>query len=417
MNELFGVIHSFKIHSFKINYMNDLISRIEILIDRDKLDDAQQRIAEGLSQYPDSGGLHALQSKIYTERKQIKKAMESIKTAIGCDPNNDYFYYLKAMIHLENDEYKKCNKNIDKALELDPHYAEYYGAKAQVLLSLDRRDEAIETVKKGLELDAHNAYCQNVLSMALTRAGEAGASQKILENQLEQNPENAFTHANMGYQYLRENNLEKAREHFGASLAIDPTNEFAKSGMLSAIKASNFLYRKLLQYGFWMDKIGEANRWAFIIGFVVVVQVLPFLLPLYLIIVFSTWFIGPLSDLIVYFDKYSRYLFSDLERKLTRLNLALIAVAATSLGLALVTQNLAFVGTAFGCFMAIVPIYLYDGKITKNGKLIAILFASIFVLMGLGTTLYGLAGGNPATPGMVLFLSVIAYSWVGNISK
>lgn len=397
--------------------MNDLISRIEILIDRNKLDDAQQRISDGLSQYPDSGGLHALQSKVYTERKQLKKAMESVKTAISCDPTNDYFYYLKAMIHLEKDDYKKCKKNIDKALELDPHYAPYYGVKASVLLSLDKRDQAIEVVENGLELDPHNAYCQNVLSMALTQAGEAGASQEILEHQLEQDPENAFTHANMGYQYLRENDLEKAREHFGAALAIDPTNEFAKAGMLNTIKASNPLFRGLLQYGFWMEKIGEANRWAFIIGFLVVVRLLPFLLPLYLIIVFSTWFIGPLSDVIVYFDKYSRYLFNEMERKLTRINLLLIGVAAVSLVFGLVTTRYEFMGLAFGAFMAIVPVYLYEGKITKNGKLIAALFAVGFLSLGVLTTLVGLMGMEYRAVGIVLFFSVIIYSWVGNISK
>lgn len=343
--------------------------------------------------------------------------MESVKTAISCEPNNDYFYYLKAMIHLEKDDYKKCGKNIDKALELDPHYAPYYGVKASVLLNLDKRDEAIETVKKGLELDAHNAYCQNVLSMALTRAGEAGASQEILDHQLEQDPENAFTHANMGYQYLRENKLEKAREHFGASLTIDPMNEFAKAGMLNTIKASNPLFRGLLQYGFWMDKIGEANRWAFIIGFIVVVRLLPFLLPLYLIIVFSTWFIGPLSDVIVYFDKYSRYLFNDMERKLTRINLALIGVAAASLVFGLVTTRYEFLGLAFGAFMAIVPVYLYESKITNNGKLIAGLFALGFLSLGVLTTLAGLFGIDYRGVGMVLFFSVIIYSWVGNISK
>ena len=136
-----------------------------------------------------------------------------------------------------------------------------------------------------------------------------------------------------------------------------------------------------------------------------------------MIIVFSTWFIGPLSDVIVYFDKYSRYLFSDLERTLTRINLALIAVATASLGFALVAQQPAFIGMAFGCFMAIVPVYLYENKITNAGKRIAILFASAFILMGLYTTFYGLNGGDPAAPGGILILLVVLYSWVGNISK
>ena len=397
--------------------MDDLISRIEILIDRNKLDDAQQRITEGLSQYPDSGSLHALQSKVYYEKKQMKQAMESIKTAIACNPTNDYYYYHKALIHLDKNEYKACNADMDKALELDPHFAPYYGGKASVLLELDRRDEAIETVKMGLEIDPHNAYCQNVLSMALTRAGEAGASHKILEHQLEQNPENAFTHANLGHQYLRDNNIEKAREHFGVALTIDPTSEFAKAGMLNTIKASNPLFRGLLQYGFWMDKIGEANRWAFIIGFIVVVRLLPFLLPLYLIIVFSTWFIGPLSDVIVYFNKYSRYLFNDLERKLTRINILLIAVATVSLILGLVSQRYEILGLAFGAFMAIVPVYLYESKITNSGKLIAALFAIGFVSLGALTTALGLMGMEYMPVGIALFFSVIIYSWVGNVSK
>jgi len=390
----------------------DITSRIEILIEHNKLDQAQQKIGEGLLQYPDSGDLHAMQAKVHKANNKQKDALEAIERAIGCDPEKDYFFYLKAMIHLEKDAYQKAMESVDVALSFNPYQAEYYGIKAAILLNLRHKERAIEIARKGLEVSPENTFCQNVLSMALTRSGQTVDSRVILENQLEQDPENAFTHANMGHQCLREGNIPKAKEHFGAALAIDPTNEYAKSGMLQSIKASNIVYRKLLEYSFFMEKHTRQNQWLIIIGLLVLVNVMPILLPLYLVLVLWTWFTGPLSDIIIYFDKYSRYLLNKTEMLTTRINIGLLAGSLISLLLAFANDG-SFFGLAFGLFVAMVPVFLYDNKIKASSKLIMAGAAILFVGLGIAIVLTALAGGDYNALSMALMLSVVAFSWIG----
>ncbi len=394
----------------------ELVSRIEILIDRKKFPEAQQRIMEGLLEYPDSGELHALQSKIFLEYKDTEKAMTAIHRAIAAEPTEDYFFYLKSMIHLEKDEYQEAKESIDTAIEFYPYHAGYYGVKSAILLDLGHKPLAIETAQKGLEIDPNNTFCQNILSMAYTRSGQTADSRVILENQLENDPENSLTHANMGYQYLRESNIPKAKEHFGAALALDPNSEFAKSGMLQAIKASNILYRKLLEYSFFMEKHSKQYQWMFIIGLLILVNVMPFLLPIYLILVLWTWFSGPLSDIIVYFDKYSRYLFNDLERIATQINIGLLSGSILSLGLAL-AMDINFAGLAFALFVAMVPVYLYESKISPAGKWAMIGFAAAFIGLGVLGAIMILGGLEPTLAWGALIFLVVAFTWIGgNVS-
>ncbi len=392
--------------------LHDITSRIEILIEHNKLDQAQQKIGEGLLQYPDSGDLHAMQAKVHKANNKPKDALEAIERAIGCEPEEDYFFYLKAMIHLEKDAYQKAMENVDIALSFNPYQAEYYGVKSAILLNLQHKERAVEIARKGLEISPENAFCQNVLSMALTRSRQTVDSRIILENQLEQDPENAFTHANMGHQCLREGDIPKAKEHFGAALAIDPTNEYAKSGMLQAIKASNILFRKLLEYSYFMEKHTRQNQWLIIIGVLVLVNVLPFLLPLYIILILWTWFTGPLSDVIIYFDKYSRYLLSKTEMLTTQINIGLLSGALISLLLAFANDT-SFLGLAFGLFVATVPVYLYDSKIKASSKFIMAAAAVLFVGLGIAIVLTAFAGGSYSGLGMALMLSVVAFSWIG----
>ena len=131
-----------------------------------------------------------------------------------------------------------------------------------------------------------------------------------------------MTHATYGWTLLESGNHKKALEHFREALRLDPNLEFARSGMATALRASNLPYRLFLRYAFWMSNLSSRYQWGFIIGFYLVFRFLrglaersealrPFLYPILILlalVAFSSWIITPLSNLFLRLNPYGKFL-------------------------------------------------------------------------------------------------------------
>jgi len=355
----------------------DIASKIELLIERDKLDLAQQQLNDALAQFPDSSELHQLQSEIYFKQQDYKKSLDAIERAIATDPDDDYVFYLKARVHIAQNDLSRASQEIDRAITMNPQRADYYGVKATVKLDQNKFQEAVTEAELGLAVDPDSTLCNNVLSMAHSRLGRKEDAIDRITHLLQSDPENPFTHANAGYHYLRQGDVKKAKEHFSVALKIDPTQEYAKAGMAEAIKSTNFLYRKLLQFAFWIEKIGSRNKWIMYIGIIILIRIVPFLVPFYLVFILWTWFTPPIANILLYFDKYGRYLLDDEERDLTKVNMALLSTSLISL-VSSFFLGLDFLGLAFAFFVAMLPVYHLNSE-KKGKKYMLIAFAIAFV--------------------------------------
>ena len=58
----------------------------------------------------------------------------------------------------------------------------------------------------------------------------------------------------------------KAMEHFREALRLDPEMEWARAGIVEAMKARNFVYRWMLAYFLWMARLDSRVRWGLVIG-------------------------------------------------------------------------------------------------------------------------------------------------------
>jgi tetratricopeptide (TPR) repeat protein len=160
--------------------------------------------------------------------------------------------------------------------------------------------------------------------MALTKLGrneEAGAA---LGQSLSRDPHNAVTHANQGWTYLHQGDHKKALEHFREALRIDPELDFARAGMVEALKSRHLIYRIMLRYFLWMGRLGRQAQWGIIIGLYVGYEVVlrtaradpklaPYLYPLvvlYIVFVYLTWTASPLFNLLLRLNRFGRYALS-----------------------------------------------------------------------------------------------------------
>ena len=388
-----------------------LYQQIQTLINRDKIDMALKMISAALTDYPDSDELYSLLASAYVKIKDFKQAQQAINTGIGLNPENDYLFYLNAHVALEHDNYKLAVEHIDQAIGLNPYSATYFGTKSMIFINQKKYTEAIEAALNGLDLDPEDPMCNNMLSMAQTRAGLSGEAFNRLENMLADDPENELTQANTGYYYLRQGDPHKAKEHFAAALNSDPEYDFARTGMLQAIKSTNWFYRKLLQFSYWMDEINSKYRWGFIIGLVLIVKVIPILSIPYLIFVFWTWFTGPISDMIIYFDKYGRYLMKARTIMLTQVNISILILGILSLTAGVILHG-SFLLLAFSFLLTTIPVYLMSSVTKLRNQLALGAFGAAYIGAGIwGVCLGYFMNQSVELAVSMLIISAVIFSW------
>jgi tetratricopeptide (TPR) repeat protein len=183
--------------------------------------------------------------------------------------------------------------------------------------------------------------------MALVKLGRKSEAGATIEATLARDPDDAFSHANKGWTLLEEGRRREAMTHFRESLRLNPSNDWARSGLVEALKAGNPLYAVMLKYFLWMAKLPDGARWGIILGGYFGNRLLggfaksnpewaPWILPvrvLYIAFALLTWLAHPFFNLMLFLHPMGRHALDDDQRAQATwvglsMGLALASVAA-----------------------------------------------------------------------------------------
>ena len=352
---------------------------------------------------------------------------DALKTALdlrGESPNDAEIYFLLSQIYLHKDNLKESNSNIEQALQLHPFSANNFGQKAYILLSQKHYEEALSFANQGLEIDPKNTFCLNIRATALTKLKRKDAAQSTIENLLHDNPENAYSHANVGWSHLERNDTKTALKHFKEALKLDPNSEFARNGMLTAMKAKNKIYNLYLRYAFWMTNQSSRNQWIFIIGIYLAyrfgikllsasgltILVVPFII-LYLLFALGSWIMEPLSNMILMFDKFGKYLLDKKNKLSGQLMFVLLASASLFFSIYLILKIDVFIMLSIASLAAILPLTRGALSVTKKAQYINYIYGAIILAIAIIAPIISIPFSTTMTAILILF---IAYTWIGS---
>jgi len=403
------------------------LSKVEILIQQKKFTEAEKILSDLLGE--DSNNIHflSLLAEVNLQLDKFDNANSIIENAIGLSPDSHYLFYVKSRIAIQQDNLSEAEKCINQAIELDPYDADYFALLANIKLGRKQYSEALEIANRALEIDAENLLALNTRSTALNKLNRSEESFETIEGALREDPNNAYTHANFGWGLLEKGDHKKALEHFKESLTNDPNFEYAQSGMLEALKATNPVYRLFLKYSFWMSNLTAKYQWGVIIGFYLGFRALktvagnnealqPYLIPLIIalaLIAFSTWIIAPISNLFLRFNKYGQLLL-DKKKKLSS-NYVAFSLGAFVVGLLLyfaLSDEKMLTIAAFGFAMMLPLGAMFSPSKNKYGLLIYTIALAVVGLIAIGLTFSTGEMFNLMT--VVFILGFVAFQWVAN---
>ena len=394
--------------------MSARLERALLLHHQGRYDLAEKEARLALADDPDDPVGHAILAQCLTGLRNYAEATDEAERAVGLGPDVPLGHFALAAARLHRNHFAEAEAAAREAVRLDPTDPDHHGMLAAVRAAREDWRGTLAAADRGLQQDAEHAWCGNLRAMALTKLGRRAEAGATMAEALARDPDDAFTHANRGWGLLHEGDPKRALEHFREALRLEPNLEFARAGMIEAIKARYWLYRQVLGYFLWMSRLSPQARWGIIVGLLVLQQVTasvartnpelrPVLEPLligYVAFALTTWTAVPLSNLFLRLNRFGRYALSADQRRASHWVGAFTAAALAGVGWGLLAhRDYAWLGwpAALGFAILLVPVSgsfacqrgwprLVMGLVTAG---MTALVVSAVVLFGVGISLDG----------------------------
>lgn len=422
--------------------MNRHIARGELLLRQHRNDLAVEELRLALAEEPGDSYALSLLALGLGALEQFEEAQRSAAEAITAAPDSPFAHYAMAVVLSERRDIPAAIISIREAIRLDPGRPENHALQGSLLLQSRRWEEALASADRALSLDPDDETANNVRAMALVQLGRRQEAGSTLAATLARNPEDSWTHANLGWTLLHEGDGRRALPHFQEALRLDPNNEWARQGVVEALKASNPLYALLLRYFLWMNRLSRKAQWAIVIGGWFGNNLLadaanaqpslaPWVLPIriaYLAFAWLTWSAEPLFNLLLRLNRFGRLALSEEQRDESTWIGACVGAALFCLALSPFVFDRTLWLLAAGMFaflvMPIAARYNCQGGWPRRAMSV---FATIMAISGIGAFVLGVASNSlersssDATVHLVTALGttyvvgLIACPWIGNI--
>jgi tetratricopeptide (TPR) repeat protein len=330
------------------------------------------------------------------------------------------------------DRHEDAERAIREAIALEPGSPDSFARLAAIHVSRRRWQEALAAAEQGLSIDPQDVDCTNLRAISLVQLGRRSEAGAAIDAALQRDPDNSVTHANKGWALLHSGDPRQALEHFRESLRIDPGNEWARAGIVEALKARNWLYRLMLAYFLWMSRLSGKAQLGLIVGLYIANRAIrvigqqnpalqPYLQPLliaYLAFVALTWLASPLFDLLLRLNRFGRLALSERQIRASTWVGLLLAGAILSLALLLVVDQTWSLLIGVYCLGLVIPVNVLVSE--EPSKRLRSISLYVWALVLLGPIAFITIIINPTVGGPLggLFvLAAIAFTWVVAIAQ
>ena len=381
-----------------------------------------------LASDPENANAHALLALGLAHLDQGREAVEAGRRAVALAPELAFAHYAHGWALIEHDDFKAAERAALEALRLEPGPDEH-ALLAQVHIRQRRWQDALKTAERGLALDPEHQACSNLRALALTSMGQTAAATAVVHQALASDPDDAYAHANRGWLLLRESRVDEALESFRSALRLDPTMDWARMGIIEAMKARSGLYRLILRYSMWVGSLSTRAQWLLIMGLYfgsrvarsalrenpALWPVLGPLIGLYLLLVFGSWIADPLSNLLLRLNPIGRLALNRFETMASNLAGGCLAVAAVAGLTFAATRAIPWLLLAVVCALMLIPI---GGAVKAHGtRAWRPLAIAVLLLAACGAAAVILSVGRSGI-GETLFLTFVVsaffYGWIAN---
>lgn len=346
------------------------LARPALLIEQGRYEMAERELRGRLTEQPDNAVAHSLLAFCLSHRERHAEAEREARAAVGLAPDLALTHYHLAVVLERRDSLTEAVRAIQDAIRLDTEDPDYHAFLASIRVQQSRWTEALTAADQALALEPDHSAATNLRALVLTQTGRADQAHEMLDTALAREPESALSHANRGWTLLRQGRHPEALDHFREALRLDPELEYARVGIVEAMKARNPLYRPLLRFFLWMSGLEGRTQMFLILGAFFGFRLLrgvsrdnpglaPFITPViwaYSGFVLLTWIAEPLFNLFLRLDRFGRHALSRGQIVASNWLGGALGIALVALGTGLATSSSTAFLVAIVAFCLALPI-------------------------------------------------------------
>lgn len=401
---------------------NQFYQRAQLLYRQRRYAQAAQELRTGIPESGADADSYALLALCLANMGELEEAAAEARRAVVDSPNSPFSHYAMSWVYFKSNKLQDAELSATEAIRLSPMNPDYLALLANIQLRCDRPRECLETTGKCLSVVPDHAAASNLSAMALIKLGRKDEAAAVVSGTLNAHPDNALTHANQGWTRLHQGNYRAALESFREALRLDPDLDWARQGMLTALKARYPMYRWMLAYFLFMGRMSGRARWATTIGLIVVMQIFNIagqlspslrapamlLIAAYGVFIFFSWTVNPFSNLLMQASPYGRYLLNSDQRESSSVAGIMLGAAAAVAVTAILMRSKALGYLALGLLLLLIPACALF-HLPKGRQRIT---AGIFVIAVVGMLIREVEVPDAGAIIQISLVSVIASTWV-----
>jgi Flp pilus assembly protein TadD len=407
------------------------IERARLLISQRRYEMAESELRTLLAQEPQNVLGHYLLSIVLIQLERWREAEAAAHATIALVPDQSLGHFALARAYYLQDKNQEAEQAIREALRIDPNDASAWAILAGIYADAHNWTEALRYAEQGLSLEPEHEELANLRALMLNKLRRPMDTAAAIQASLYRNPDNARTHATQGWVQLETGKPYEAMDHFREALRLDPTLNWAREGIVEAMKARNPLYRWLLAYFFWMSRLDGRTRNLVIFGgffgfrFVrAIARTNPLLetlffpvVVLYLLFVYFTWTGDTIFNLILRLDAFGRLALSEEETRVSNYVGALLGIALCAIvaGLLLATPDAFMVAGMAAVY--VIPVAATFRRPPKRRRFFLLYTLTLLVVALLGLASLVLDWGVTGFFLTIFFLGTVAFTWIATFRK
>jgi Tfp pilus assembly protein PilF len=231
------------------------LQRGSLLLDQNRPKDALPFFQAAIAANPDHPEGYAGLARCYNQIPALRsKSIGAINRAIALVPANSRYFGLKGWFLVCLASYRQAYNAAQQGLAINPTCYQSLNSLANAHTKLGQWKKAEAACLRVLALNPSDGPGLNLLAQALRHQGRWKEAREVVARILAQMPNNAFGHANAGFAALAAGDHLRANEHFLESLRLNPHFDLARRGLLSSLRARNWIIRFNMRYLSWVRR-------------------------------------------------------------------------------------------------------------------------------------------------------------------
>jgi tetratricopeptide (TPR) repeat protein len=211
---------------------------------RRRPDLAAKELLKVLAETPDDAYAHSLLGECLLNCGDIEGAYAQAAETVRLEPESPRGFGLLALCHYESSRFMEAEVAVEEAIKYEPHTAYYWALLANAQDAQGHLKDALQSTERALEIDANDVHSHNLRAYILSKMKASdGEVEKSMRTAIEGKPDDASTHAYRGWTLLETLQHNESIQHFRESLRLDPGSDWARSGLMTALKMRQWPYQ------------------------------------------------------------------------------------------------------------------------------------------------------------------------------